>query len=87
MKEARGRRPEVRGLGRLRSRRSAKAAGADGEADALALAIEADDWERVALLVALGMTMATRLLPEATVDDLLALLSEDEEASQTGAAR
>lgn len=55
-----------------------RAAAAEG--DALAIAIAAEDWERAALLVALGMRMAARLLPEETIDDVLALLSDEQEA-------
>lgn len=49
--------------------------------DALALAIAAKDWERAALLLVLGMHQAARLLPDATVDDLLALLADGEAAT------
>lgn len=52
----------------------------EAQPDALAIAIEQEDWERTALLLALGLTTAVRMLPQATIDDVLALLSGDEEA-------
>jgi len=50
-------------------------AGASGSA--IALAVERADWERVALLVLIGVARAARELPDATVDDVLALLEEE----------
>lgn len=51
---------------------------ADGSPDALAIAIARNDWERAALLLALGLSLAARSLPDETIDDLLALMSNEE---------
>ena len=48
---------------------------------ALALAIEGGDWERASLLLLIALARAARAAPPGTIDDLLALLSEDGEAS------
>jgi hypothetical protein len=45
--------------------------------DALTAAIERNDWERVALLVVLGASMAAQMVPEGTIDDLLAALDAE----------
>lgn len=54
--------------------------------DALAIAIARNDWERAALLLALGLSLAARSLPDETIDDLLALLERDDPMS-SGEAR
>jgi len=46
--------------------------------DALAAAIERDDWERAALLLLLGVSVVARSLPEGQIDDVLALLDGEE---------
>lgn len=46
--------------------------------DALAIAIEHNDWERAALLLMLGVSMAARSLPEGDIADLLAMLDQEE---------
>ena len=48
-----------------------------GRANAVALAVERADWERVALLVLIGVARVARELPGASVDDVLALLEEE----------
>jgi hypothetical protein len=55
----------------------------EAQPDALALEIEREDWERTAL--ALALTAAVRMLPEATIDDVLALLFDDERRTDDGA--
>jgi hypothetical protein len=47
-----------------------------GRPSAIALAVERADWERVALLVLIGVARAARDLPQASVEDVLALLEE-----------
>ena len=42
--------------------------------DALAIAIQQNDWERAALLLMLGVSMAARSLGEGDIGDLLAAL-------------
>lgn len=48
------------------------------EPDALALALAARDWERAALLVVLGMTLAIQATPQETIDELLDLFADEE---------
>ncbi len=43
---------------------------------ALAAAIRRDDWERVALYLALAVAVAARNAPPGTIDDVLAMLAE-----------
>jgi hypothetical protein len=45
---------------------------------ALALAIERGEWERIALHTFVSIAEALRIDPRASIDDLLALLEEDE---------
>jgi len=51
----------------------------DGDGDALAAALARADWERAALLLLLGVSMAARMLPEGAIDDVLAVLGAEEE--------
>lgn len=67
--------------GRGRSQRVSRKM--EAQPDALALEIEREDWERTAL--ALALTAAVRMLPEATIDDVLALLFDDERRTDDGA--
>lgn len=46
--------------------------------NALALAIDHNDWERAALLLLLGVSQAVRSLPRATIDDVLDLIEAEE---------
>jgi hypothetical protein len=46
---------------------------------ALAAAVRRSEWERVALLLLLGVAMAARKAPPGTIDDVLALLSDGED--------
>lgn len=52
-------------------------------AGALAVAIDRGDWERAALLLLAGVSAAARRVPAGTVDDVLALLSEEEPRERT----
>jgi len=45
---------------------------------ALAVAIRRGDWERAGLLLLVAMAEVTRSAPAGTIDDLLALLSDEE---------
>ena len=45
---------------------------------AMALAIERREWDRVALCLLLGVSIAARKAPPGTVDDLLSLLAGEE---------
>ena len=45
----------------------------------LAAAIRRNEWERVALLLLLGMAEAARKAPPGTIDDVLAMLSLEED--------
>jgi hypothetical protein len=45
---------------------------------ALAMAIERRDWERVSLYLLIGVALAARAVPQATLDDLLDALTGDE---------
>jgi hypothetical protein len=49
-------------------------AGESSDEDALAMAIQRNDWERAALLLLLGVSMAARSIGEGDIDDLLAAL-------------
>ena len=49
---------------------------------ALAIAIDRGDWERVALYVFVGIAETLRSEPDATIDDLLALLEAREGADE-----
>lgn len=42
--------------------------------DALAVALRQNDWERAALLLLLGVSMAARSLPDGDIDDLLSAI-------------
>ncbi|MBI5288562.1 MAG: hypothetical protein HY873_06275 [Chloroflexi bacterium] len=72
-RDRRGRRSVAR---RNVARRHAVRQPASG--DALAAAIEHDDWERAALLLLLGVSAVARSLPEGQIDDVLALLDGEE---------
>ncbi len=52
---------------------------------AMALAIERREWDRVALCLLLGVSIAARKAPPGTVDDLLALLAGEEPDARDGA--
>ncbi len=45
---------------------------------ALALAIERGEWERIALYLLLGVAQAARAAPAAAIDDLIALLADED---------
>lgn len=45
---------------------------------ALAVAIRRGEWERAGLLLLVAMAEVTRTAPAGTIDDLLALLSDEE---------
>ena len=49
----------------------------------LAAALRRGETERVALALLLGVAAAARSLPDASIDDLLALLSDDDDAANT----
>ncbi len=51
---------------------------------AMAAALRRGDWERVSVYLALAVLAAARTLPQASVDDLIALLAADTEASDDG---
>ncbi len=51
-----------------------------GPGSALALAIERSDWERASLLILIAVARVARSAPPGTIDDLLALMSLEEEA-------
>jgi hypothetical protein len=53
--------------------------------DALALAIERREWERIALYLLIALARATQRLPPATVDDLLAALDDGRCGGDDGA--
>jgi hypothetical protein len=53
--------------------------------DALALAIERCEWERIALYLLIALARATQRLPPATVDDLLAALDDGRFGGDDGA--
>ncbi len=50
-----------------------------GSSDALAAAIQGDDWERAALLLLLGVSALARTLPEGDISDLLAMFEPQED--------
>jgi hypothetical protein len=50
----------------------------------MAAALRRGDWERVSVYLALAVLAAARTLPQASVDDLIALLAADTEASDDG---
>jgi hypothetical protein len=54
--------------------------GIDARDGALAVAIRRGEWERAALLLLTGVSVAARAMPAGTVDDVLALLSREEGA-------
>ncbi len=50
-------------------------------ASAIELAIARGEWERMSLLLLIAMTEAVRQAPAGTIDDVLALLSDEEAPS------
>jgi hypothetical protein len=48
----------------------------------LAAAIRREDWERVAALLLLAMTDVVREMPRADIDDVLSLLSSDDDGKE-----
>ena len=51
----------------------------DGEV--IAAAMQRGEWERVALALLLGVAIAARSMSDANIDDLLALLGDDDAAN------
>jgi hypothetical protein len=51
--------------------------------DALGLAIASNDWERAALLLTLGFSLAVQSMPKETIDDVLTLLGEGDGDART----
>jgi hypothetical protein len=49
----------------------------------LAASMRRSEWERVALLLLLGVAAAARKAPPGTIDDVLALLSDTEAGDAT----
>ena len=49
------------------------------QARPLAAAMRRNEWERVALLLLLGVAEAARKAPPGTIDDVLAMLSAEED--------
>ena len=50
----------------------------DGEV--IAAAMQRGEWERVALALLLGVAMAARSMSDASIDDLLTFLTNDDDA-------
>lgn len=65
-------------------RRPRGAPGRAGPRDGIALAIERGEWERLALYLLLGVSVAASKAPPGTIDDLLALFDAGEERRRRG---
>ncbi len=54
---------------------------------AMGAAIRRGEWERIALCLLLGISVAARKMPPGTIDDVLALLSREEEDARDALRR
>jgi hypothetical protein len=66
---------------RATAARQTRLATSAAEGDVLALALQQNDFERAALLLLLGVSMAARALEATTIDDVLTLLCDGEGAT------